>query len=194
VIPEQKQAMAEALAVLAISRRNEEAWQTLHKQTWPFVRAIVYRRLGSVNGLAEDAAQEVFIRLIRSCPFSRLRNPDAFRGYVWRVSDNVARTYRRRLLSHPELPLSDERDEVADSIQSRGQQDVELEELMDQSWQRLSHSDRRLLRMLIYGHSIKEIAKEIGVSYGAAAIRIMRLRGKLYNSLVLNGIMTAEIK
>jgi RNA polymerase sigma factor (sigma-70 family) len=193
VIPEQKQAMAEALAVLAVSRRNEKAWETLYKQMWPFVRAIAFRRLGSVNGLAEDAAQEVFIRLIRSCPFSRLRDPDAFRGYVWRVSDNVARTYRRRLLSHQELSRSDEWEE-ADSIQSRGQQDVELEELMEQSWQRLNFSERRLLRLLIYGHSIKEIAKEVGVSYGAAAIRIMRLRGKLYNSLVLNGIMAAEIK
>jgi len=63
VIPGQKESIADALAVLAVSRRDETAWATLYKQMWPFVRAIAYRRLGSVEGLADDAAQEVFARL-----------------------------------------------------------------------------------------------------------------------------------
>ncbi len=193
--PGQKQSIAEALAVLAVSRRDENAWATLYRQMWPFVRAVVYRRLGSVEGLADDAAQEVFARLLRSCPFSRLREPDAFRGYVWRISDNVARTYRRRLISRHELPLpGGEEQEVADSRQARGQQAIELKELMQQAWRRLSFSDRRVLRMLVQGHSTKEIAREIGVSYGAAAIRLMRLRSKLRNSLVLNGILAAPTR
>ena len=63
MIPGQKESIADALAVLAVSRRDETAWATLYKQMWPFVRAIAYRRLGSVEGLADDAAQEVFARL-----------------------------------------------------------------------------------------------------------------------------------
>lgn len=180
--------------MLAVSRRNDKAWETLYRLNWPFVRAIVYRRLGSVEGLAEDATQEVFYRLIRSCPFPSLRDPEAFRGYIWRVSDNVARTYRRRLLSRQELSVPGDPEEVADPIPPQGQQEVELQELMEESWQQLSLSERHLLSLLVAGHTIKDIAKKIDVSYGAAAIRVWRLRAKLHKSLVLNGILAAEIK
>jgi len=65
---------------------------------------------------------------------------------------------------------------------------------MQEAWRGLSFADRRLLRMLVHGESIKEIAYQFGISYGAAAVRLMRLRGKLRNSLIMNGILAAEEK
>lgn len=196
MISADEQRLANALAVLAVSRRDEAAWETVFRQMWPFVRTIVYRRLGSVEGLADDAAQEVFSRLLRSCPFSRLREPDAFRGYVWRVSDNVARTYRRRLLLRPTTPLpaaEHEEAALADTITARRLHgDLELKQLLHQEWRELGGSDRRVLRLLVEGHSIGEIAAALGVSYGAAAVRLMRLRIRLRKSLVLKGIMVAR--
>lgn len=196
MIPADELSLENALAVLAVSRRDEAAWETVFRQMWPFVRTVAYRRLGSVEGLADDAAQEVFARLLRSCPFSRLREPDAFRGYVWRVSDNVARTYRRRLLARPTTPLPAAEHEdaaMADTITARRlHDDLEVKQLLHQEWRGLNASDRRALRLMVEGHSIGEIAVALGVSYGAAAIRLMRLRIRLRKSLVLKGIIAAR--
>lgn len=183
--------IAEALAVLAVSRRDDAAWEKLYRHAWPFVRAIVYRRLGGVEDLAEDAAQEVFIRLLRSCPFSELRSPDAFRGYLWRVSDNVARTYRRRIMAR-QVMLTKEEALAANDASPDGPDDIELGQLLQDVWRGLSAPDRRLLRMLVEGYSIREIAHKLGVSYGAAAIRLMRLRNKLRKSFVFKGLLTAR--
>jgi len=185
-----------ALAVLAVSRRDEDAWETVFRVMWPFVRATVYRRLGSVDGLAHDAAQEVFSRLLRSCPFQRLREPDAFRGYVWRVSDNVARTYRRRVLAHPTTTLTDgDQETLADGETVAGQrvqEELELRQLLQHEWRQLGGVDRRALSLLVRGCSIGEIATALGVSYGATAIRLMRIRSRLRNSLTLKGILAAR--
>ncbi len=190
--PGNESSLAEALAVLAVSRGDEAAWERLYRLSWPFVRAVVYRRLGGVEGLAEDAAQEVFVRLLRSCPFEDLQSPDAFRGYLWRVSDNVARTYRRRIASRPTVPLTDDAASQIYDASANLADEVQLGHLLNDVWSRLSDPERHVLRMLIEGQAIGEIAKKLGVSYGAAAIRIMRLRGKLRKSFVFKGMLAAD--
>jgi DNA-directed RNA polymerase specialized sigma24 family protein len=119
---------------------------------------------------------------------------DAFRGYVWRVADNVALTFRRRLLARPTASLEDQPEE-APAAERAGSTDwigeVEIKELLSGVWQELSASDRRLLRMMLSEHSIQEIADALAISYSAAAVRIWRLRSKLRKSLVFNGIDAA---
>jgi RNA polymerase sigma factor (sigma-70 family) len=189
VIAQDESSLAEALAVLAVSRRDEKAWENLYRLCWPFVRTVVYRRLGGVEGLADDAAQEVFVRLLRSCPFAKLRSPDAFRGYLWRVSDNVARNYRRRIATSPTVALPDEEGFGVSGPGAGLPEDVELGHLLQDLWHGLSSPERRLLRMLIDGYTVREIADKLGISYGATAIRVMRLRGKLRKSLICKGLM-----
>jgi RNA polymerase sigma factor (sigma-70 family) len=186
--------LADALARLAVRRRDREAWETLYRVMRPFVYSVAYRRLRGSAALAEDATQEVFLRLVRSFPFGRLRKVDALRGYVWRVADNVALTYRRRLLAHPTVPLDDEREEVSAAEHPAGTDwisEVEIKELLNEIWQELSAADRRLLKMLLAGYSIKEVADAFAINYSAAAVRVWRLRAKLRKSLVFNGIDAA---
>ena len=193
--PTEEKRLADALARLAIRRRDREAWETLYGVMRPFVYSVVYRRLGGSAALAEDATQEVFLRLVRSSPFDRLRKVDAFRGYTWRVADNVALTYRRRLLAHPTAPLDDEREEASAIEHASGTDwtgEVEIKELLNEVWQELSSADRRLLRLLLDGCSIREVAKALAFNYSAAAVRVWRLRAKLRKSLVFNGIDAAS--
>lgn len=174
------------VARLASSPADEDAWRALYRQTWPFVFAVVYRRLRGAKALAEDASQEVFLRLVRACPFERLRDPDAFRRYVWRVADNVARTYARRILARhaAEIPTPEA------EIGARDVQRVDLveeklaaEELLRQVVGGIEPRDRELLRLVLAGHSLSEIAKATGVTYGSAAVRLHRLRQRLRKSL-----------
>jgi len=50
----------------------------------------------------------------------------------------------------------------------------------------LSDEEQRLLRELITNTSLNEIAEALGITYGAAAVRIHRLRGKLHSAI--NGL------
>jgi len=176
------------LARLASSKTDEEAWRALYRRTWPFVFAVVYRRLGGTLTLAEDASQEVFIRLVRSCPFERLRHVDAFRRYVWRVADNVARTYVRRAISRRAAEFSASEAE-ADSmdVQWFGHVEEELaaKNLLERVVADLAPGDRELLQLVLNGHNLPEIAKAIGLTYGNAAVRLHRLRQRLRKSLFL---------
>jgi RNA polymerase sigma factor (sigma-70 family) len=194
VTPTGESPLARAMSALAVSRSDPAAWETLYRHVRPFVLATVYRRLGSVQGLAEDATQEVFLRLLRSCPFEKLRDPDAFRGYVWRVSDNVARTYRRRIMMHAPAGTGDE-EQLAVEPGSAGEPDyvqtVELKQLLRKAWRDLNDSEKRLLRLQLDGSSVRETAEALGIAYGTAAVRLMRLRLKLRKSRAFKGMLEA---
>jgi RNA polymerase sigma-70 factor (ECF subfamily) len=174
------------VARLASSPADEEALRALYRQTWPFVFAVVYRRLHGAKALAEEASQEVFLRLVRACPFKRLRDPDAFRGYVWRVADNVARTYARRVLARHAAEVTPPEAEVgAADVQhfDRVEEELGAEELLRQVMGAIESRDRELLRLVLEGHSLSEIAKATGLTYGNAAVRLHRLRRRLRKSL-----------
>jgi RNA polymerase sigma-70 factor (ECF subfamily) len=186
--------LVDALSTLAVRRRDRDAWETVYRLMRPFVYSVVYRRLRGSADLAEDATQEVFLRLVRSFPFGRLREVDAFRGYVWRVANNVALTYQRRILAHPTTQLDTEFEETSaaeDRVSMDWVGDVEVKELLSEVWPELSTNDRKLLRMLLAGHSIGEIGRAFGLAYGAAALRVWRLRVRLRKSHLFNGIEAA---
>src|SRR5262245_58286836 len=94
----QQNALAAVLERLKASPADEEAWRALYRQLWPFVIAVIYRKLrGSERKAAEDAAQEVFIRLLRTRPFDRIPDADSLRAYMGRIAENVAKTHLRKL-------------------------------------------------------------------------------------------------
>lgn len=146
---------------------------------WPFVMAVVYRRLRGAGTLAEDASQEVFIRLTRSCPFTKLQDTDAFRRYLWRVADNVARTYNRRVLSQrTEVPTSDVEAVAPSEIhrQTQAEDRVDVEEFLHDLLADLDQKDREIIKQLMQGRRLTEIARETGVTYSNAGVRLHRLR------------------
>lgn len=173
------------LARLASSPTDEQAWRALYHQMWPFVFAVVYRRLRGDGALAEDASQEVFMRLVRASPFERLLDPEAFRRYVWRVADNVGRTYVRRLVSRRAMERSTSEAEGSKvEAQQSGSADQELDakdfvrHIVD-----VASDDRDLLYLVLRGHSLSEIAKATGLTYANAGVRLHRLRARLRKSL-----------
>lgn len=176
------------LARLAHSRADEDAWRVLYRQMRPFVYAAIYRRVGSSREPAEDGCQEVFIRLVRSCPFERLLDSDAFRRYVWRVADNVARDQARRAarlnaveVSMPEVETSD----LGIQSSARIGEDLDTRELLRHVVNIVGSADRKILWLTLQGKNLSEIAKSEGLSYSSAAVRLHRLRKRLRNLLFL---------
>src|SRR5436309_16103131 len=81
---------------LAEARDDGDAWTALYTRFRPFVYALAYRRTSGSQDLAKDAAQEVFFRLIKYCPFRKLTDADDFRTYLAIVTRNVVVMLHRR--------------------------------------------------------------------------------------------------
>jgi RNA polymerase sigma factor (sigma-70 family) len=179
--------LAEALRRLAVSRGDETAWTVLHNSLWPYVFAVAYRELGGASRAAEDVAQETFLRLVRYAPFPRLQDPSDMRAYVSTVARHVAHDVARREARRPELPGTDERlDEFSRSAPapSRLLGPLLAEGALEQVRELLEPQEVALLDLVARGEDTRGVARNLGIRYGAAAVRIHRLRNKLRKLLL----------
>lgn len=177
--------LADILTQLRAAPADEEAWRQLHERLWPFVYGVVYRRLHGARTAAEDAAQEVFLRLARAMPFARMPEEGAFRAYVWKVADNVARTLRARLLREAEATESE-------TLQSEGpspEAEATARDVLRALVSELDSTEIEMVRLLLEGHGLADIVSKTGLSYGVAGVRLHRLRRKLRKSLSEKGLL-----
>jgi RNA polymerase sigma factor (sigma-70 family) len=178
-----------ALGRLAVDSRDEYAWRALHKSLWPFVMSIVYRRLKDKIA-AEDAAQEVFLRLVHSRPYERIRDGGEFQAYVWRVAINCANTSHVMAQQHSDRKsaLSDYRGSEDGAGTAAASEDrLIFEEVLTLAEGSLAPQDSRLLTILLQGRSLREAADELGQTYSGAGVRLHRLRLKLSKLLKVQG-------
>jgi len=175
---EQKASLPQVLARLANFRDDVEAWKILYLKMWPFVMGLNYRFLGGARELAEDASQEVFLRLLQYAHFESLQDPNNFRSYVRTMCLNVSKDQMRQSLKRKESQLIG--DEVNPPRVSLPRfHDVEIRETYEQLLSRLSRGDRELIELAALGYTLDEIARATGLTYGNVAVRIHRLRKKL---------------
>src|SRR5436853_5240536 len=113
----EKPLLGDILGTLAEQRESVEGWDLLYRRFWPFVLTITIRYIRDET-LAQDVAQDVFLRLARYCDFSEFRGRDewTFRAYIARVAintshDELQRRTRRRedsLAVADEMPATDD--------------------------------------------------------------------------------------
>src|ERR1700735_4059249 len=89
-------ALAELLSRLKENCADEDGWRELYAVMWPYVLTMSYRALGDVRILAEDAAQESFIRLAKYYDFGKGLEPRAFRAYMGKIAKRVCADYLNR--------------------------------------------------------------------------------------------------
>jgi RNA polymerase sigma-70 factor (ECF subfamily) len=140
---------------------------------------VVYRMCGDVN-LAEDAAQEAFVRAWQHLPGYRPRSP--FRNWVYRIATNVAVDALRRERETADvdaLPLAspDEGPEAAVEGKERG-------ERVRQAVLALPPASRAVLVLREYeGLSYQGIADALGIPIGTVMSRLNYARNRLRESL-----------
>lgn len=140
---------------------------------------VVYRMCGNVN-LAEDAAQEAFVRAWKHLPNYRPRS--SFRNWVYRIATNVALDALRRereTMDIDVLPLttSDEGPEAAVEEAERGEQ-------VRRAVLALPPASRAVLTLREYeGFSYREIADTLDIPIGTVMSRLNYARSKLRQTL-----------
>jgi RNA polymerase sigma-70 factor (ECF subfamily) len=140
---------------------------------------VVYRMCGDAN-LADEAAQEAFIRAWQHLPGYRPRSP--FRNWLYRIATNAARDALRREVGTVDIDTVS----VTDSTQGP-QAAVEAQELgerVQQAVLSLPPASRAVLVLREYeGLSYKEIADTLGIPMGTVMSRLNYARNLLRESL-----------
>ena len=146
---------------------------------WVFAMA---RRQLRNTAMAEDATQIVFLAFWRKCRKSSGTTGQAAEGWLARATQyacNNLRVIERRRVAHLRRVFSERagRWELTCS-------DDELRLALDAAMQRISDADRNLLMARFYqGQDFRKIARRLGVTEGAAKMRISRAIERLRTAM-----------
>lgn len=179
-----------AIDKLSRAPMDEDVWRYLYRHLRPFVLAIAYRRLKNKMA-AEDAAQEVLLRVLRASPFGRIREEAALRAYVWKITVNVVNSHLRKVIRAEAGARRFFEWEVATQTtlaqQFSEQQDRFLmEEALQLIMEQLEPGDRQFLEMVMHGTSLGDAALALDISYSNAGVKYHRLKRRLRKLLTEN--------
>lgn len=175
-----------ALATLAENRRDQKAWEDLYRGLWPWVMATMYRGLGGQRALAEEASQEVFMKLLRYARFNRPGHSAAqFRSFVKIVATGVLADHRRSRSREQKLSTgadSDTAPKLAESVPDPGpspEHDQVGRSLVDELMRRLNNRDRTVAELfLAHGAAPREIAATTGCDVREVYESVARIKLK----------------
>jgi len=161
----------------------ESPFRQLVERHLPMVCSVARRQLND-PGLAEDAAQGVFVLLARKAP--ELPPNTNVAGWLYRAARHVGWRMLRSEVRRKE------RDMKAVSLaESTGAEEAwpQLAPVLEEGMDELKQEDREALLLKFYqGLETKEVAKELGLSLEAAKKRVTRALGRLRGILASKGV------
>jgi RNA polymerase sigma-70 factor (ECF subfamily) len=177
--------------VEACKRGDPRAFEELVRLTYRDVYSLALRLTGNGDDAA-DVTQETYMKLVRS--IGSFRGEARFSTWLYRVTANAAITSLRRAaprrMEEPletqdwdQLPASEGADPAV-HVERR-----ELRDRLDKALAALPSGYRPVVVMKdVYGLSLQEIGDELGISAGAAKVRLFRARQKLREMLHGDGV------
>lgn len=150
--------------------------------------ALVYRTARAITGSAEEAediVQTVFLRLLRGDAGALRKNP---KGYLYRAAVNLSLDVLRAKRRRPFIRDVGELESVAPAAPGFG---TDAYHQLDEALAQLDPPSVEILTLrYVHGYNDAEIARMLGVSRGAMAGRLFRLRRRL--KALLHGIPRGE--
>lgn len=167
-------------------RRSENAFAELVRRYASLVYSVARRRLDN-SALAEEASQNVFIRLASSPP--SLPNDAALLGWLHRttlhVSIDLWRAESRRLAREQKAAAM----QPANSTESVW---ADLAPVLDEALDELPEPDRATLLLRFFeDRKMRELGEVLGISEDAAKMRVGRSLDRLRERLAHRGITTS---
>jgi RNA polymerase sigma factor (sigma-70 family) len=184
---EAKKRLAELLPKLKMAPQDGQLWEELYANTRPFVYAATFRSLRGVSALAEEATQQAFLRVFRYCDFKEFSDVEEFLAYLSTIARHCAIDSGKKEAHYSPTALDVLACDFLPSQPTPEQRQGACEELRD-VLDHLDEDESKLVHLLISESSLTELAKQLGISYPAAAVRIHRLRARLLNRLKKKGL------
>jgi RNA polymerase sigma-70 factor (ECF subfamily) len=147
-----------------------DSW--ISRAAWPY-----QRRLADAW---DDVLQDVRLEITRLLGQGKFRGESSLRTYLWRV---VSHTCLDQLRARGKRQWTDleEVDNSADSGDGRAQAPVsrtEDRDLLLRVLGQVSQDCRELWRLIVHGHSYREMSLRLGVAEGTLRVRVLRCREK----------------
>lgn len=169
--------MSEERLIERAKRGEAAACRALYQRYAPRVYAVV-RRLATDDALAEDWAQETWIRVFRALP--SFRGDAAFSTWLHRVAVNSALQGQRKRKRHDtrEAPLSES------LATSPGGDRPVLRLRLERALRRLPDGMRQVLVLHdVEGYTHEEIGEMLGVAAGTSKSQLFKARAKMREML-----------
>lgn len=170
----------------ACQQGRAEAFDELIRLTHRDVYGLALRLTGNPEDAA-DVTQETYIRLLKS--IKSFRGEAKFSTWLYRVTSSVAITsLRKRGRRRAEVPLEGEAWQEWPAPPG-GEPAEELDrhllaDRLEAALQRLGEPYRMVVVLRdVYGLSLEEVGQQLGVTPGAAKVRLFRARQKLKEML-----------
>jgi RNA polymerase sigma-70 factor (ECF subfamily) len=163
----------------AIDQRDEAAWSILVSQHYPPVLRQAMRACGD-HSVAEDIAQEVFLKIFRSGPSFRGDRPLAhwIARITSRTAIDVIRCRPNQTSELRETHAASRDDPANDAVRSDSQRRVR------EAIQRLPGHLREIVSLTTFaGLSYDDAARELGIPLRTAMSRSMAARAQLRRTL-----------
>jgi RNA polymerase sigma-70 factor (ECF subfamily) len=173
-----------ALKSLSVNRTDEDAWRILFEQTRAAGVDAAKRVLRGQAELADDVAQEAFLRIFRYCKFEDLPDIDAFLAYLRTVCRNAARDALKDLAAESVVESAEAGELEEIRVSEETPEDLVIaQETLNEFMNQLDESDREMLSLSMEGYDLAEIADRLALSYTNAGVRLHRARERLRNYL-----------
>jgi DNA-directed RNA polymerase specialized sigma24 family protein len=147
-----------ALEKLKEHSSDADAWEKLYRLLWPFLLTQMYRNVGGNRYLAEEASQEVMLRLLRYYDFeTRHTNSAGFLNYLKNTCTSVLSDLARFSKRHPRASAASDETEQPESLPDRQpspEQKAILHTALEQLAGRLDSMERTILALLMEGKNL----------------------------------------
>lgn len=156
---------------------NPEAYEALYKKYGKRLYNFFWRRAGRVKEVAEDLAQETFVKAYQKLPNFRLRAYSYF-SYLLTIAHNTLVKYYKK----PKPASLEELGDVPDSAPSDTlEKRLAAKEASDILWRAVESMPEKEILFLKYrdGLKVKDIARFTGKSENAVKLALSRARKKL---------------
>ena len=159
------------------AQESPEAYEALYKKYAKRVYDYFWFRAGRVKEVAEDLAQETFVKAYQKLPNFRLRAYSYF-SYLLTIAHNTLVKYYRK----PKTESLEELGDVPDGASGETHREKsEIKEKAEFLWQAVENMPEKEILLLKYrdGLKIKDIARFTGKSENAVKLALSRAREKL---------------
>ncbi len=175
--------------------RSESALNALEAQYGPGLQRLA-RQILRDPGRAEEAVSDTYLAIWNTIPPER---PKPLAAFVYRVCRNIALKRRRYESAQKRSGLEISLEELSDCIGGPSLEEIvsarELARALDR-WLGKQTRDNRVifLRRYWFGDSIPQIAALTGLKENVVSVRLNRLRTKLKDHLIREGLYEREME
>lgn len=165
-------------------QQDGNVWEKAYRALRPAVYRTAYSLMGGDVAAAEDMTQEAFLRFLQYADLNALESDEHLLAYLRQTVRHLCWDRQKSAVATTSIDTA----EAQYALNKSGDSE-EVESLawdIEQLSGTLPKVERQLLRELIIGSPLPDIARKLDITYGAAAVRVHRLRAKLHR--IINGL------